>query len=891
MALTAGTRLGPYEIVSPLGSGGMGEVYRARDTRLGRDVAVKILHSDLTADAEVRNRFEREARTISGLNHPNICTLFDVGRQGDTAYLVMELVDGETLAQRLSAGPLPTAEVLRLGAQIADALERAHRAGVIHRDLKPGNVMLTRSGAKLMDFGLARPTLVAGSHGGAMTQSPTIAQPLTAQGTIVGTFQYMAPELLAGREADARADLWALGCVLYEMATGKSAFDGKSQAHLIAAIMNQEPPSMTNLAPMTPPALDQLVRALLAKDPEDRIQTAHDVRLQLQWIAEGGSKGGVPAPVAARRRFRERTGWVVASVLFLVAGVLAWQLLAHQAPPASPKRVTILPPENANIDDEESFTSISPDGKSIAFVATDSSGSTQLWRRDLAESRAHPLAGTDQAALPFWSPDSRFIGFFADGKLKKVDVQGRNVEALCDAPDGRGGTWNSRGVILFSPTSRGGLWSVPQSGGRATVVLVPDSARGEAGVRFPSFLPDGTHFFYASMTGSDSIATRLGSLNGGKTSWVLNSDGGTIYAEPGHVLFGRNSNLMLQAFDPGSGRPRGDPRILGLAPGVTSYPGSPVATVSRNGIIAQRHRTAPSFVPTWLDRGGHRLGDVPVAAGFYFQTALSPDQQKIAMMRISEGSAADIWTMDLGTGRTNRLTDLPYAENPVWSHDGKTIAFSALTGRLRNIYLVPAGGGRDPELYVAAKTSFLDAVGWTPDGAYFVYRDLDAQTGEDVWAVHESGDRKPYPLLHSRWHELDAQLSPDGHWISYRSNESGRAELYIASFPSLDTRARVSTEGAGSGPRSESGRGYWRRDGREIVWIGGDGLTVMSASVETAGGLRIGSPHRLFTLPQGAISLTPAADVQRFLILEPRNTREGSSIQLIMDWPAEVRGR
>jgi Tol biopolymer transport system component len=835
MPLTTGTRLGPYEVLSPLGAGGMGEVYRARDTRLGRDVAIKILHSDLTADAEVRNRFEREARTISGLNHPNICTLFDIGREGDTAYVVMELVEGETLAQRLSGGPLPAAEVLRIGAQIADALELAHRAGAVHRDLKPGNVMLTRSGAKLMDFGLARPALVAGSPGGAMTQSPTIAQPLTAQGTIVGTFQYMAPELLAGREADARADLWALGCVLYEMATGKSAFEGKSQAHLIAAIMNQDPPPMAQLAPMTPPTLDQLVRGLLAKDPEDRIQTAHDVRLQLQWIAEGGSKAGVPAPVAARRQMSERIGWGLAALLLLVAAGLGWQMLAHQPPTASAMRVTILPPENANIDEDEASTQISPDGKSIVFVATDSSGATQLWRRDLADPRARPLAGTGQAALPFWSPDSRSIGFFADGKLKKVDAGGRNVETLCDAPDGN-------------------------------------------------------HFLYVSLAGAESLGTRLGSLDSGKSKWLLNSDGVAIYAAPGHLLFGRNNSLMVQPFDPGSGRLTGDPQIMGAAPGVSAYTGSPAASVSANGVIAQRHSARPGSVLTWLDRAGHSLGNVPAPPGFYFSTSLSPDQRTVAAMLQREDVGSDIRTIDLESGRTNRLSDLPFAENPVWSPDGKSIAFSALTNRVRNIYRVPAGGSAgDPELYVAGQTVFLDPVAWTPQGDYFIYRDLDPQTGEDVWAVHESGDRKPYPLLHSRWHEIDSQLSPDGHWISYRSNESGRAELYIASFPSLDTRARVSTDGAGSGPRSESGRGYWRKDGREIVWVGSDGLTVMSASVETAGGLHVGTPHRLCTLPQGAISLTPAADHQRFLVLEPRNTKERSSIQLTLDWPAELK--
>jgi Tol biopolymer transport system component len=676
------------------------------------------------------------------------------------------------------------------------------------------------------------------------------------------------------------------------MATGKSAFEGKSQAHLIAAIMHVEPPPMAQLAPMTPPALDQLVRGLLAKDPEDRIQTAHDVRLQLQWIAEGGSKAGVPAPVVARRHLNERLGWALAAVMFLVAAGLAWQSLAHRTPPPSAKRVTILPPETANIDEDDSQTAISPDGTTIVFVATDSAGATQLWRRDLSDSHAQPLPGTDQASLPFWSPDSRSIAFFADGKLKKVDLAGRNVETLCDAPDGRGGSWSTRGVILFAPVSRGGLWRVPQSGGRAVLTMTPDSTRGEAGLRFPSFLPDGTHFLYLSMSGADSLATRYASLDGGKSSWLLNGSGVATYAAPGHVLFGRNGSLMVQAFDPGSGRLRGDPQILGLAPGVTNYTGSPVTSVSRNGIITQRHSTRPSFSLTWLDRAGHRFAEVPGPPGFYFATALSPDQRYLAAMRQRDEGGSDIWTIDLESGRSNRLTDLPIAENPAWSPDGKSIAFSALIGKRRNIYRIPAGGGgADPELYVAGKTPFLDAVGWTPDGAYFVYRDLDSQTGEDVWAVHESDERKPYPLLHSRWHEIDAQLSPDGHWISYRSNESGRAELYVAAFPSLETRARVSTDGAGSGPRSESGRGYWRKDGREIVWTGSDGLTVMSASVETAGGLRIGAPHRLFPLPQGAISLTPAADLQRFLILEPRNTREGSSIQLIVDWPAELKDR
>jgi len=501
MPLTPSTRLGPYEIVAPLGAGGMGEVYRARDTRLGRDVAIKVLPQHLSANAEVRARFEREARTISSLNHPHICTLHDVGREGETDYLVMELVEGETLADRLKRGPLPVMEVVRFGVEIADALHRAHRAGVIHRDLKPGNIMIAKSGAKLMDFGLARATGLVGPASGsgmnvaALSQSPTVAQPLTTEGSIVGTFQYMAPEQLEGRETDARSDLWALGCVLYEMATGRRAFDGATQASLISAIMRDSPRPMAELAPMSPPALDRLVGALLAKDPDDRVQTAHDVKLQLQWAGDGsstssqpGASGAVIAPRA--RRGKVTLAWGVAGAA-LVLALASW--LLPRAPGtggALRARLTVPGPPGAKLLSYAESMAISRDGRTLAFIASDSAGTAKLWLRPLDGLDARQLPGTDRASQPFWSPDGRSLGFFADTKLKTIRIDTGRIEALGDAPDPRGGTWGSRGSIVFAPIAMGSLYSVPSDGGAITEVLRPDTTRGETALRYPQFLPD-----------------------------------------------------------------------------------------------------------------------------------------------------------------------------------------------------------------------------------------------------------------------------------------------------------------------------------------------------------------------------------------------------------------
>src|SRR5712691_3868289 len=513
MTLSPGSHLGPYEILAPLGAGGMGEVYKARDTRLERTVAIKVLPAHLSSSPELRQRFEREAKTISQISHPHICALYDVNREGETEYLVMEYLEGETLADRLGKGPLPVEQLLRYGIEIADALDKAHRQGIVHRDLKPGNVMLTKGGVKLLDFGLAK--FQAGGRDPATSSASRLAtemqasQPLTERGTVLGTFQYMAPEQLEGKDADARSDIFSFGAVLYEMATGKKAFSGKSQASLIGSILRDDPPAVSEISPMTPPALNRVVRTCLAKDPEDRFQTAHDVKLQLQWIAEGGSQAGLPAPVVARRKNREKLAWSVAAAALLAAGFATYGHLRRAPAETFRIRSFLLAPDKSGFElagiNGGSLT-ISPDGRQTTFAAKVPDGKTVLWLRSLGDLTARPIAGAEGATYPFWSPDSRFLAFFADGKLKKVDISGSPPLDLCDAPNGRSGSWNRDGVILFAPDTTTALSRVPAAGGAPTSATNLDATRAETTHRDATFLPDGKHCLY--MAGSHGQGTK-----------------------------------------------------------------------------------------------------------------------------------------------------------------------------------------------------------------------------------------------------------------------------------------------------------------------------------------------------------------------------------------------
>jgi serine/threonine protein kinase/Tol biopolymer transport system component len=877
MRLAAGTRLGPYEILAPLGAGGMGEVYRARDTRLGRDVAVKVLPQHLSENPDVHARFEREARTISSLNHPHICTLHDVGRDQDVEYLVMELIEGETLAQRLEKGALAIPEVLKLGIQIADALDRAHRAGIVHRDFKPGNVMLAKGGAKLTDFGLARNVGAVGGQGGSgvtiahLSQSPTVASPLTAEGSIVGTFLYMPPEQLEGRETDARSDIWALGCVLYEMATGRRAFEGKSQASLIGSIMNSEPVPVGTLAPFAPPALDGLIRACLAKDPEERIQTAHDVKLQLTWIAQSGSSPSAVAAPAVRRRgpAREAIAWGVAGVALALLGLFAWR--GRSTTPAQQIRFTVpLPQSVSGLD----LPRVSPDGRTIAFSAQDSTGRTMIWVRPLNALIANPLPGTERAGRPFWSPDSRFLAFVADGKMKKVALAGGPPVVICDAPTGYDGSWGRDGVILYDGGNTDPIRRVNASGGIPTEAMPPDTAFQ---VGWPAFLPDGKHYFYTKLPASGPPRIMLGTL-GKPRGRELGITGSRVECSPdGYLLFARERTLLAQQFDLRAMKLRGEPFPVAENLPVSAS-GQANFTVSDNGVLVYRTSGVVLNRITWLDRSGRDGGPV-TAAGDYRAPALSPDGSRIALRRReADGANIDVWIIQPARGTTTRFTfDPGFDGNPIWSPDGSQIAWTSDRGGSDALWLKSAGGlGQDQMVTkVGANAAALD---WSRDGKWILLSSLDARTGLDLWTVDMAGERKPTPLLQTQFNERRARFSPDGRWIAYDSDETGRPEVYVASFQGSTGKFQVSANG-GTYP-------CWSPDGRELYYISSD-QQLMSVAVNAGVDFNAATPVPLFRVQseQGIVRnvYEVSPDGKRFLFVLPAGDT-GTPITAVVNW-------
>ncbi len=889
MPLKIGTRLGPYEIVAPLGSGGMGEVYRARDTRLDRTVAVKVLPAHLSESHEARQRFEREARAVSSLNHPNICVLHDVGRHDGVDFLVMEHLEGETLAARLERGPLPAEELMRCAVQIADALDKAHRQGVIHRDLKPGNIMLTKSGAKLLDFGLAKSAGgLAGDAG--LTISPTLSRPLTAEGSIVGTFQYMAPEQLEGKEADARSDIFAFGTVLYEMATGRRAFQGKSQAGVIAAILHVDPPSIASLQPLTPPALERVVGRCLAKDPEERWQSARDLAFELQTFAAAGPH---PEPaVAAPARMRERALWI-ALVVLLGAACSALGIAWRRAVSVEPRTVRAFIPAPDGVSFRSSGfnagpVAVSPDGGRLAFTGMEENGTQMLWVRPIDSVAAVPLEGTEGAIYPFWSPDGRSIGFFADGKLKRIDVAGGPALTVCDATSGRGGAWSPRGVILFSPQQASGLFRVQAVGGKAAQVTTLDETRREGTHRWPQFLPDGRTFIFFSRIapGNEGNAVMAGSLDGGKVREILRADSNAVYAS-GHLLFMRGTALLAQPFDP---------RDLTLEeeafPVVdqVQFDGAfsrAVFSASENGVLVYQTGEAEAGSQlTWFDRRGAQVGVLGDRAA-YMDFSISPDLERVAVtVTDPRVGPPDLWIYEIARGLRTRFTFEPLADTrPLWSPDGSSIAFSSNRKGNHDLYVKPYAGSADEEVLFEADHDEL-VESWSPDGGSLAYTSRGAPgTLEDIWVLPLSGERKPIPFIQTQFLERDAQFSPDGRWIAYASDEAGRSEVYVAPFPGPGRKWQISVAG-GIRPR-------WRQDGREIYYLDEENR-INAVEVRQEGAtFAVGAVRPLFAIrPQRPGSIYQAfPDGQRFLVNMAVVEEHPAPLTLVVNWTAELKRR
>jgi len=874
MSLKPGTRLGPYEIESAIGAGGMGEVYRARDTRLDRTVAIKVLPAHLAADPDRRAPFEREARAVSTLNHPHIGQLYDVGRESDVDYLVLEFIEGETLAHRLERGALPPPQVVHFGIQIADALDRAHKSGIVHRDLKPGNVMLTPARVvKVLDFGLARAVeAVAGPQ--ALTLSPTAANPLTAEGTILGTFQYMAPEQLEGKEADARTDLFALGEILYEMATGKRPFEGKSQASLIAAILEREPAPISTIQPLTPPALERVIRACLAKDPEDRIQTAHDVKLQLQWVQEGGSAAGLPAVVADKRKSRERVAWLLAAVASMAA-IAGFALLAtRHVPGLKPVRFTIERPVGA-----ESITwpRLSPDGQWVAFQGVDSTSTRAIWVRAMDALEARRLNGTEGAGRPFWAPDSRAIAFFADGKLKKAPVDGGPVQLIAEAK-GSDGSWGASGVILYDNTQTDTIMQVSASGGTPKAASSLDRKAGEVGHAWPQFLPDGKHFLFVAFSSSSSEQLKVGGLANFKSKVVLATASRGEYAPPGRLVYVLDNNLVAQPFDLGRLKVSGDP--VPIAERVNLLGGRENFSASQAGAIAfQSGNDNPGSDLVWVDRSGRVLSTL-AKTDIYSDMSFSPDQKQVAVT-IGEGAGSNpnIWIFDLARGTRLRFTfdDADHVW-PAWSPDGQWIAYSSdSAGVFRSMRKRASGEGQAQ--YLTGPSGFNEGVAsWSADSRSVllqVYRNGN-------WDIDlldlESGKRSPF--LNTRFNETHPRISPDGKWVTYASDENGHPEVFVTSFPIASGKWQVSLNG-GRLPR-------WAPDGKGIFFGSGEGQFV-AVPISFSPGVQIGEPKNLFAVrvpgqgfPQDRI--LPARDGQRFLANFQMSLESPTPITVVVNW-------
>ncbi len=852
MAVAPGTRLGPYEILAPIGAGGMGEVYKARDTRLDRVVAIKV------SNEEFSERFGREARAVAALNHPNICQLYDVGPN----YLVMEYIEGAPLT-----GPLPVEEALQCAVQICDALDAAHRKGIVHRDLKPANILLTKQGIKLLDFGLAK------LESDPALDDRTMTQALTAQGQIVGTLQYMSPEQLQGRRADARSDIFSFGAVLYEILTGKRAFDGASPASVITAIMSAEP---QGLAELKPPLLERVVKTCLAKDPDARFQTAKDLKRALEWSTT--AQDGLPPPVPSRRRWW--LGWAVAAVLGMALGSLA--LLHFREKPPQPRlmKFTLPAPQRVGFG----YVALAPDGRRIAFLARDADGKARLLLRTLDSLSPQPLPGTEGALYSFWSPDSRFLGFFTGRQLKKIEASGGVAQLVCESGQPQGAAWSPDGTILFA-RNLDSIYRVPASGGQPQRFTELDASRKESRHYWPAMLPDGRHFLYTVTSPLPEVqGVWIASMANPREKRRLLADlSQAVYAE-GHVLFVRGGNLMAQPFDAGSLELRDE-----AVPIVDRVNYSPTVgwadfSASENGAIAIGTSTLERRM-TWFDRSGKSLGAFG-APGRYQFLSLSPDQNRVAA-DAGGASGYELYVIDSARGAVTQVTFGAATGNfPVWSPDGTRIAFGSNRDGVYDIFVKSSSGSTQEEVLLKNdRNKFL--TDWSRDGRYLFYSEQDPKTkNSDLWVLPMTGERKPVLYVHSEFEKRNGRFSPDGRWVAYTSEESSTPQVYVQPFPAGSGKWQISTDG-GTRPR-------WRDDGKELYYmdLGGRLMAVdVKAGGAPSGPFEVGVPNLLFET--GSVISLLQYDVarggQRFVMPVAEGGAEASPVTVILNWTAGLQ--
>jgi Tol biopolymer transport system component len=845
----------------------MGEVYRARDTRLDRDVAVKVLPSHLSAAPQLRERFDREARAISRLSHAHVCTLLDVGHQDGIDYLVMEYLDGETLADRLSKGPLPLEQILRYGAEVATALDKAHKQGVVHRDLKPGNVMITRAGAKVLDFGLAK-YVGSGADANTVADLPTQHKPLTQEGTLLGTIPYMAPEQLEGAEADPRTDIFALGALLYEMSTGRRAFTGKSRASLIAAIMEHEPPPLSSVAPMTPPALDRVVRTCLAKDPDDRWQSAADVARELKWIADE------PQTATPVRRRRANVPLIALATLALAAAAAAIALWMRGGD-HRPLVVEIGAPRGYEI----TYAALSPTGRDIALtVRSDSDPRSRLMIRSLEAEEAVRVEGTEGAVFPFWSPDGKHVGFFTAGKLKTVAVAGGTPQTICDTAN-LFGTWNKDGTILMGSSSEG-LFRVSARGGTPEPATRLDRARRDIRHASPEFLPDGEHFlYYLRNPDPERAGVWLGSLREGAIRRIIGADGNAIY-NAGYLLFARRQKLFAQPFELGSMEVSGEPVAVTENLLVHASPRRMTVSAGGGALLVQKADVPPMRQLVWKARDGRELGTAgPVAEINHF--SVSPDGRRVVFEQLTEDRTGDLWLLDIGREVVSRLTSDPDWEwAGIWSLDGRRIIFSSSRTDQSDIFEVAINGGEWRPV-IAAEGQQVPGV-LTPDGKHLLYSASRGSTrGLMLYSVADKRS-VPFAWSESFWRHSSA-LSPDGKWVAYCGVDTGRGEIYVEPFPQTGEKMQITNSGGL--------RPVWSRDGRELYYLNHDGMLLAVPMAAAAGGLEPGKPVPLFQTDWRNVGdrtyLTPFPD-GRFLVIKEVSKRVSGPLRMIVNWTEAI---